>query len=107
MDNAAKLAALRVAISPDTETEEVLSSLLTQAEALVLNRLYPFGYADDTAVPRRYEQIQIQIAVELYTKRGAEGQISHVENGTARMFASDSAMLKQIVPHVGSVTKDA
>ena len=107
MDSSEKLAALRVAISPDTETDEVLSSLLAQAEALVLNRMYPFGCPDGTAVPGRYEQIQVQLAVELYTKRGAEGQTSHTENGTTRIWGGESALLKRIVPHVGSVMSDA
>ena len=102
-----KIAALKVALSPDTETDEVLSSLLAQAESLVLNRMYPFGYPEGTIVPARYEQIQVQLAVELFTKRGAEGQTTHQENGTTRIWASESALLKRIVPHVGSVTNNA
>lgn len=107
MTSAEKIAALTVAISPDEEKDEVLSSLLAQAEALVLNRMYPFGYPDGTVVPARYEQIQVQLAVELYTKRGAEGQSSHTENGTTRIWAGDSVLLKRITPHVGSVVADA
>ena len=107
MTSAEKIAALRVAISPDTEADELLSSLLAQAEALVLNRMYPFGYTDGMVVPARYEQIQVQLAVELYTKRGAEGQSSHTENGTTRIWAGDSVLLKRITPHVGSVVVNA
>lgn len=102
-----KLAALKVAISPDVEADEVLSSLLNEAEALVLNRMYPFGYPDKTVVPPRYEQIQIGVAVELFGKRGAEGQTSHKENGIDRVWAEKSALLNRIVPFVGSVIKNA
>lgn len=98
-----KLEALRNAISPDTEADEVLNDILSTAEALVLNRMYPFGYPDGTTVPARYERIQIELAVELYTKRGAEGQSSHAENGITRTWPEKSRILSRIVPHIGSV----
>lgn len=107
MTNEEKLSALRVAISPDTESDEVLSSLLLDAEGLVLARMYPFGYEETAVVPKRYERIQISLAVELYSKRGAEGQTGHSENGISRTWGERSMLLSQIVPHVGSVITDA
>lgn len=107
MTNAEKRAALAIALAPDTDTEEVLDGVLADAAALVLNRMYPFGYPDGTAVPPRYERIQIQLAAELYSKRGAEGQTSHSENGITRNWAEKSALLNRVMPHVGSVTSDA
>jgi hypothetical protein len=107
MTNAEKMVALATALAPDTATDEVLDGMLADAEALVLNRMYPFGYPDDAVVPSRYERIQIQLTVELYSKRGAEGQISHSENGISRTWAEESALLKRVMPHVGSVTSNA
>ena len=107
MTNAEKRAALAVTLAPDTDTDEVLDNVLADAEALVLNRMYPFGYPDDSVVPARYERIQIQLAAELYSKRGAEGQIGHSENGITRSWPEKSALLNRILPHVGSVTSDA
>ena len=98
-----KITAVKALIAPDTETDEVLGSMVSAAEALVLNRMYPFGYPDGTQVPSRYEQLQLQLAVELYSKRGAEGQSSHSENGVSRTWAEESPLLKRIVPHCGSV----
>ena len=103
MTNEEKRAALTATLAPDTDTEEVLDNVLDDAEALVLNRMYPFGYPDGTVVPTRYERIQIQLAAELYSKRGAEGQISHSENGISRTWLEESALLKRVIPHVGSV----
>jgi hypothetical protein len=103
MTNEEKRAALAATLAPDTDTEEVLDNVLDDAEALVLNRMYPFGYPDGTVVPTRYERIQIQLAAELYSKRGAEGQISHSENGISRTWLEESALLKRVIPHVGSV----
>lgn len=102
-----KVAELKTAIAPDTDTEEVLTGMLLDAEALILNRMYPFGYADDAVIPKRYERLQIRLAVELYTQRGADGQASHTENGTTRTWGARSRLLDQIVPHVGSVVSNA
>ena len=107
MTSAEKLAAFKVLISPDTDTDEVLTSMLAATESLILNRMYPFGYEDDQVVPKRYEQIQLQLAVELYTKRGAEGQSSHSENGISRSWTEKSPLLSRIVPHCGGVTSNA
>lgn len=107
MTNEEKRAALVASLAPDTDTDEVLDNVLADAEALVLNRMYPFGYPDGTVVPTRYERIQVQLAVELYSKRGAEGQTGHSENGINRSWAENSALLKRVLPHVGSVNSNA
>lgn len=107
MTSAEKRAALAVSLAPDTDTDEVLDNVLADAEALILDRMYPFGYPDGMVVPRRYERIQIQLAVELYSKRGAEGQTGHSENGISRTWSEKSPLLSRIQPHVGSVSNDA
>lgn len=106
MDNTEKMARLSALISPDTASEALLFSLLEQSEGIVLNKRYPFGIPENATVPKQYEHIQIQIAVELFTKMGAEGQTVHDENGIKRTFeAADvsPSLLKRIVPLVGSV----
>jgi hypothetical protein len=69
--------------------------------------MYPFGYDEAMTVPARYERIQIKLAVELYTHRGAEGQTAHSENGISRSWPEKSALLKMILPNCGSVIKNA
>ena len=106
MDNSEKMARLAVLLSPDAVGEELSKYLLEQAEGIVLNRRYPFGVPDGASVPLAYEHIQLQIAVELYSKMGAEGQTAHGENGISRSYeAADvsPSLLKRIVPLVGSV----
>ena len=101
-----KLERFEVLISPDTASSDLLSLLLKQAEGVVLNRRYPFGPPDGAVVPEVYEHIQLQIAVELFSKMGAEGQTGHSENGVNRSYeAADvsPSLLKRIVPLVGSV----
>lgn len=101
-----KLEKLEVLISPDTASEELLLILVDQAEAIVLNKRYPYGVPEYATVPTAYEHIQLQIAVELFSKMGAEGQTSHGENGINRTYeAADvsPSLLKRIVPICGSV----
>ena len=101
-----KIIEFGAAIAPDIAENDVSKSELMAAETMILNKMYPFGYPDGTEVPARYERLQIKLAVELYNQRGAEGQISHSENGTTRMWGANSILAK-IVPHCGSVIADA
>lgn len=102
-----KIESMRVAIAPDTAEDNVLLSEIQAAETMILNKMYPFGYPDETVVPPRYERLQIKLAVELFTQRGAEGQASHTENGTTRTWPSVNRILSQILPHCGSVISNA
>lgn len=102
-----KIEAMSVAISPDVADKRVLETQLAEAEAMILNKMYPFGYPEDMALPSRYERLQIKLAVELYTQRGAEGQASHSENGVTRTWPSVNRILAQIPSHCGSVMTNA
>ena len=106
MTDEEKTARFEVLISPDTASTELLQNLLWQAEGIVLNRRYPFGSPEGATVSSAYEHIQLQIAVELFAKMGAEGQTGHSENGVNRSYeAADvsPSLLKRIVPVAGSV----
>lgn len=107
MTNIEKRSALAALLAPDTDTEVVLDTMIALAEVEILNRMYPFGYEDGLTVPGRYEMLQVQLAAEIYTKRGAEGQTNMSENGISRSWPEKSALLARIAPHVGSVTSGA
>lgn len=106
MTNEEKITKLAELISPDTANTGLLLTLIEQAEGIVLNRRYPFGSPEGAIVPHQYEHIQLQIAVELFSKMGAEGQTAHNENGINRTYeAADvsPSLLKKIIPICGSV----
>ena len=110
MNSDEKLRILQKRIEPDTASDDLLSELLEQAGAIVLNRRFPFGYPGGTEVPVQYARIQIAIAMELYAKRGAEAQTAHSENGISRTYEAGDispSLMKQIVPLVGSVMTNA
>lgn len=105
-----KITLLHDLMGEDDDTPEtVLSVYLDLAKHKILNRMYPFrtdyGY-DDTDVPDRYVAIQLNIAVYLLNKRGAEGEIQHIENGIHRNYGSSDVpdgMLKDIVPYAQAI----
>lgn len=107
MSNDEKIERLSVLISPDVATDDLLLFLLEQAEGIILNRRYPFGAPEGATLSPLHEQIQIRIALELYSKMGAEGQTAHSENGVSRTYeAADvsPSLLRHIVPVCGSVS---
>lgn len=106
MTNEQKIEKLQVLISPDTADNTLLVYLLEQAEGIILNRRYPFGPPEGASLSPLHEQIQIRIALELFAKMGAEGQVAHQENGVYRTYeAADvsPSLLKHIIPSCGSV----
>jgi hypothetical protein len=90
---------------PENKNDLELEDVLESAKAVILSRRYPFGDHPDE-IEKRYEDLQVRIAVELYNKRGVEGQTSHSENGVSRSYASASVsedLLREITPKAGVV----
>lgn len=109
MTNMEKLALCRAMVDQSEEAEgwsdEILTQYLTIAGQKILNRAYPY---DDTVeeVPRRYGVLQCEIAAYLLNKRGAEGEVSHSENGISRTYENadvPESMLRDVIPHCGLV----
>lgn len=86
-----------------TEDFSALSAYLDIAESKILNRQYPFGVPENAEVETRYQQMQVEIAVFLYNKRGAEGETAHTENGVTRNYGGTTdvppELLAQVTPY--------
>lgn len=94
---------IRLGIDSNQETD-LLKELLDSAETAIMTRRFPFGYDDDAEFPDRYRDLQIRIAMDMYNRIGAEGQMSHSENGVQRTYESSwisESLLSEIVPIVG------
>lgn len=103
MTDQEKLTMLRALAGASADvTDETLQVYLTLAADIVLQRAYPSVHDTSTLdVPARYEALQVQIANEMFQKRGAEGETSHNEDGVNRTYESagvSEALLKRIVP---------
>lgn len=99
-----KLTTLKAMVG-DSDAEEVLSTYLKIAGSKIITKAFPY---DETIeeVPKRYAILQCEIAAYLLNKRGAEGQISHSENGISRAYENadiPSSMLKTVTPHCGVI----
>ena len=104
-----KVALCRVMVGqPDTAegwSDEVLRAYLTIAGRKIINRAYPY---DNTImeVPTRYGYLQCEIAAYLLNKRGAEGEVSHSENGISRTYENadvPDSMLRDVIVYCGVV----
>ena len=81
-----KLAILKQMLdSGDTTSDAIATSYLHAAEKAVINLAYPFGDGSEV-MPEKYDYEQIEIALYMLNKRGAEGEMAHTEGGTARTF---------------------
>lgn len=94
---ATQLEVLKVLLPEINENDTLLQFYLDTAGDVICD------IRNSTAVEPQYLSIQVQIAVELYSKRGVEGQTSHSENGIDRTYEksdiSDS-LLRRITPVV-------
>lgn len=104
-----KLALCRVMVEQPATAEgwsdDVLMAYLAIAGKKIIERRYPY---DDsvTDVPARYGYLQCEIAAYLLNRRGAEGEVSHSENGISRTYESASvpeSMLRDVTPICGVI----
>lgn len=102
MTDAEKLNKLMTMLDDDVSTN-VANTFLKAAEKAVINLAFPFG--DGTEVmPEKYEEVQIEIAAYLISKRGAEGEVTHTEGGVSRTYESADiplALRTRITPKAG------
>ena len=107
MTMAKKVDMLRRMMGEDDTDRGVLEVYLELAGQKILNRMYPYkDNYDGLEVPDRYLAIQLKVANYLLNRRGAEGQIQHIENNIHRNWgAADipDGMLAEIVPYCQAI----
>ncbi len=99
-----QLERLKIRITENVIDAE-LEDLLESAKAVILSRRFPFG-EHPPDIEDRYKDLQIRIAVEMFNKRGAEGETAHSENGVSRSYSSASVseeLLREVTPKAGVV----
>ena len=91
----------------DDTDSGILEVYLELAAQKILNRMYPFREDyEGLEVPDRYVMKQLDIAVYMLNKRGAEGEIQHIENGIHRNYGSSDipdALLKDVYPFAQAI----
>ena len=89
-----------------SDLDDVLSTYLTLAGKKIIAKAYPFD-SSVSDVPEQYDTLQVEIAAYMLNKRGAEGQVTHTENGIQRQYENGdvpSSMLKTVTPFCGGIS---
>jgi len=90
-----QLSLLKSLLGNPPESDDVLQFYLDNATDIICD------LRNTNLVEPQYSTIQIKMAIEMYNKRGAEGQIGHSENGISRTYeASDisPSLMSKVTP---------
>lgn len=90
-----QLQKLKLLLGNPQESDILLDFYLESAKDIICD------IRNTDEVEPKYLKTQLRIAVELYNKRGAEGQIGHGENGLSRTYESadiSKSVLNTITP---------
>ena len=106
MSDAEKLAQVKSLMNiTGTDLDAQLAVFLSFAKSEILAWLYSGKTPDDvTDVPERYIPTQIQAVVVGFSQSGADGQISHSENGVSRAWKYED-MVAYIRSHVAAFVR--
>ena len=100
-----ELLEMAVTIIADDALASYASVYLSLAKSAIVAQLFPLDSSatwDD--VPEKFHMRAVEICVYLLNKRGAEGEVSHSENGVSRTYGDasiPSRMFAGMVPQAG------
>jgi len=90
-----QLTRLKALLGNPPESDDVLQFYLDNASDIICD------IRNSDIVENQYLTAQIKISIELFNKRGAEGEVGHGENGISRSYESadvSPSLLHQITP---------
>jgi hypothetical protein len=82
----------------DTSKDKKLQLMLDRAESVIKHRR---RWPEEEPMESRWNELQIQIAIFLWNKQGAEGETEHTENGVTRAYENadiPDSLLNDITP---------
>lgn len=99
---------LKLRLSPDEvpNSDAVLEECLESARDAIMRRRFGVNREWPIDIEPQFVGLQIDIALDIYNKMGAEGQLSHSENGISRTYESSwisGELLRQIPPYCGVI----
>lgn len=91
---------IKLRLGDSTITDDIASLYLHEAQDAIMRRLYPFGAPKDASFPHEYDVLACKLAVRYISRRGAEGEDVHNENGINRSYATvdDDDLLSVVTP---------
>lgn len=91
----------------DETDDDVVSAFLSMAGDAVYHYADPYKTTDKDTILAEYGGVQARAAAYYLNKRGAEGQVSHGENGISRGYETGDlpdSLKREITPKVGAAT---
>jgi len=98
-----QLSVLKNLLGDPNENDDLLNFYLDSAKDIICD------LRNSNEVEYKYYTVQIRMAIEMYNKRGAEGQVGHGENGISRTYSTadvSEALLSQVTPVVKTPYSD-
>ena len=87
MTDAQKITYVQTLVNDTEATDALVGVYLTKAEAAILNWRYAFDVPSTPDISR-WDIEQCDLAARYFLRRGAEGEITHNENGVNRTYNS-------------------
>lgn len=94
---------------PDVD-DVLLEIALERARLGILELRFPFGFTADQELEPQYKGLQLEVAIEIVSKIGAEGETAHSENGVSRVYENagiSESLKRRVVPMAKVVTLNA
>jgi hypothetical protein len=94
-NNMTQLSNLKELLGTVPESDTILQWYLDDAGSIICR------LRNSDIVETQYYSTQVKMAIELYNKRGAEGEVGHAENGIGRSYDGgdiSKSLLSQIIP---------
>ena len=95
---------------PDVKNDALLQLALERAEQEILALRFPYDCTSDKFLEPRYMGLQLEWAIELISKMGAENEVAHSENGVSRTFENagvSNSLKRRVIPMAKVVAMDA
>lgn len=98
----------RMAGVTDESKDELLWDELELAKDFINNRrgFTPNLYLD---IEPKYLNLMVEMALAAWSKRGAEGELAHAENGISRTYETaniyPTSLVNQVIPKVKSIVR--
>ena len=84
----------------DTSEEDELLKYEINRAIQQINRCRRFKQKDDKLYDEKYEDLIIPLAITAFSKIGAEGQVSHSENGIQRTYTGGGDYPKDMLNEI-------
>lgn len=90
---------------PTDDENDVVLTLEIKSAIGIINRCRRFTPSETLLYDPKYEDKILPLAEASFMKRGAEGEVSHTENGIMRQYGSSGKYPKEMLQDIVPLTK--